>query len=216
MREKIKDSLTNSLEYREYDIERFEQLFEINYLPRLNFTDWRVEQWMRKQCARAYKKGKIGHLACWLGNLHAKEIEAAHIPDITVRWMGDKIGYGVFTNRPLKKWKFIGEYSGNLRRRNLIFPNVNDYCFMYPREWIAFKAFTIDSVKQGNFTRFINHRDEPNLESVAVFHDGIFRIIFRTIKDIKENEELTYDYGGIYWNRRKKLKEENLEELVLS
>ncbi|MFZ0565891.1 MAG: SET domain-containing protein, partial [Chlamydiales bacterium] len=197
-------------------IQRFEELFEIQYFPHLEFADWKVEQWIRKRCARAYKKGKMGQLNLWLGQLHAKEIEAANIPDITIRWIGEKIGYGLFTNCPIKKWDYIGEYTGLLRRRNLFSPNVNDYCFMYPREWIAFKAYTIDSERQGNYTRFINHSDDPNVESVSVFYAGYFRIILRAIRPIAAHEELTYDYGDIYWRRRKKISEESLSELLPS
>ena len=92
-----------------------------------------------------------------------------------------------------------------MRRRGLLRRDVNDYCFQYPREWTATKAFTIDSEDQGNYTRFINHSDTPNVESRSFFHDGVFHIAFRTIEEIEAGSELTYDYGEIYWNNRKKI-----------
>lgn len=199
---------------KEYSIKRFEELFSITYLKELTFSDWESEQWIRKKCARAHKKGKIGQLALWLGKYHAKELAAAEIPSVAIKWMHEKIGYGLFATKPFTKWQYVGEYTGLLRRRNLIFANVNDYCFMYPREWVATRAYTIDSEKCGNYTRFINHCDSPNCESVSVYFDGVFHILFRAIKEIQAGEELTYDYGGIYWLHRKKLKEENLEDLI--
>lgn len=211
---RIKIALTPEEAPREISISRFEELFEIRYLPHLAFADWEVEQWMRKKCAWARRKGRIKQLNLWLGTLHGTQIEKAEIPDITIRWIGDHMGYGVFTNRPLKKWEYIGEYTGILRRRTLLFPNINDYCFMYPQEWISLKAFTIDGQKQGNYTRFINHGDHPNCESVAVYHDGIFHIIFRATQEIPAGSELTYDYGSVYWSRRKKLAEEPIESLI--
>lgn len=203
----LKVSFSNNSDYREFSIKRFEELFQISYLPHLVFADWSVEQWIRKKCKKAYNEGHIGQLARWLGKLHAQEIESAKIPDVAIRWIDPEIGYGLFANRTFKKWEYIGEYTGILRRRNLFFPNVNDYCFMYPREWISTKAFTIDSAMHGNYTRFINHSDTPNLESISVLHDGIFHIIFRTIQDIPNGTELKYDYGDIYWYRRKKKQE---------
>jgi uncharacterized protein len=207
-------SLNQNEEPYPMSIERFEELFSLKYCHQLEFSDWKTEQWLRQHCAAAQKKGRIGQLALWLGKLHEKQIEEAPLSDFSIRWIGPQIGYGTFTRKPLKKWGFIGEYTGLLRRRNLFFPNINDYCFMYPRAWLAFKAFTIDSERYGNFTRFINHSDCPNCESVSVFQNGIFHIIFRAIQEIPAGEELTYDYGNIYWNRRKKLPEQPVEELI--
>lgn len=207
-------SLNKDQSYQPFTIKRFEELFDLHYLEQLEFKDWKTEQWIRNRCHMSHQKGKMGQLALWLGKIHGYQIDQANIPDVSIRWISDQIGYGLFTNKPLKKWEFIGEYTGILRERNLFFRNINDYCFMYPRAWISLKAFTIDSKKHGNFTRFINHSDTPNCESVSVFHNGIFHIIFRTIKEISEGSQLTYDYGSIYWQARKKLPEPPLEELM--
>jgi uncharacterized protein len=204
MTKKICVSFNPQLKTGPYEIKRFEELFQIRYLPQLEFVDWRCEQWIRKACQKAHKKGKIGQLALWLGKLHAKELEKGEVGEITIRWIHETIGYGVFANCPFKKWEFLGEYTGIVRPRRRLFPDVNDYCFMYPTEWLSWKAFTIDSQSHGNFTRFINHSDQPNCESIAVYHDGIFHILFRTTRAVAEGEELTYDYGSIYWLRRKK------------
>ena len=212
---KLKVALKANSEPKEFSIKRFEELFGFTYLKELTFADWDAEQWLRKKCARAYKKGKIGQLAQWLGKYHAKDLAEGKIPNIAIRWMHEKIGYGLFATQMFKKWQYIGEYTGLLRRKNLFSPNINDYCFIYPRQWIATRAYTIDSEKHGNYTRFINHCDSPNCESVSVYHDGVFHIVFRAINDIPAGEELTYDYGEIYWLRRKKLKEEEkIEDLV--
>lgn len=211
---KIKIALKADEAAHEYSIKRFEELFELCYSPHLEFADWEVESHIRQKCERAHKKGKIGQLALWLGKLHATQIEKGEAPDLAIRWIDDHIGYGAFTVRPYKKWEFIGEYTGILRRRRLFFPTTNDYCFMYPREWLPLSAFTIDSAKHGTLTRFINHSDFPNCESVSVFHGGIFHIIFRATQDLPADTELRYDYGDIYWRRRKKLPEEPIESLI--
>lgn len=206
---KLKIALSPDSEEIQVDESRFETIFDVKYCHHLECKDWTVEKWIQKKCEYALKNGKLGELAIWLGKLHGKAISDAEIPDITIRWIHETIGYGIFTNRALAKWEFIGEYTGLLRQRRLIFPDVNDYCFMYPKEWKALKAFTIDSQKHGNFTRFINHSDTPNVESVSVYHDGLLHIIFRTIEEIPAGTQLTYDYGDIYWLRRNK---KNLDE----
>lgn len=183
----------------------FKELFGVTYLPETTFEHWETEAWVRKKCAAALKKQKIKPLALWLGKLHAKILEKPQTPDCTIYYINETIGYGVLTNQPLKQWHCIGEYAGVVRRRSLLFPDLNDYCFMYPREWVSWKALTIDSEKEGNFTRFINHSDTPNLESVGVFYNGFMRIVFRALRDIAAGEELSYDYGEVYWYHRNKV-----------
>ncbi len=186
--------------------ERFEALFQVDYLPKLTFADWKTEQEIKKKCAKAQSKDKISSLAFWLGHYHTRELMQAFSPPLSIRWIDQKIGYGLFAESPLKPWSFIGEYAGLLRKRSRLFPDINDYCFMYPKEWLGWGLYTIDSKDRGNYTRFINHSDEPNCEAIAVFYEGIFRIVLRTIKEIVAGEQLTYDYGDIYWRERKKLK----------
>ncbi len=184
--------------------EDFHKLFGVRYLDSLEFADWRVESYLRKKCAAARKQGRIEELTIWLGNLHKREIAEGADVDVLIQWIDDQMGYGLFTNRSLPAWHYVGEYTGLLRKRGLLKRDVNDYCFQYPREWMATKAFTIDSEDQGNYTRFINHSDTPNLESRSFFHDGVFHIAFRTLKVIEAGSELTYDYGDAYWSDRKK------------
>ncbi|MBI3900704.1 MAG: SET domain-containing protein-lysine N-methyltransferase, partial [Chlamydiia bacterium] len=131
---------------------RFEELFQIRYFPHLLFADWKVEQWVRHKCAQAYKRGRVGELALWLGKLHGKQIDEGGVPALTIRWMGEQIGYGAYANKLFEKWEYIGEYTGLLRKRGLLFRNLNDYCFMYPQMWFSLNPLTIDANQQGNLT----------------------------------------------------------------
>lgn len=162
---------------------------------------------MKKLCAYADKKGYIGNLARWLGKLHAHEMNDEALADVRIDFISKEKGHGLFTNTFIKKWSYVGQYAGLVRRRRFILPRLNDYCFMYPREWFSFKLFTIDSEKHGNYTRFINHSDYPNLESIGVFKEGAMHVIFRAIEDILPGSELTYHYGDVYWKKREKLPE---------
>ena len=190
---------------RTYGRKRLGEIFQFRYTEQLEFENYKVEQWIRKKCKWAYKRGYIEKVKVWLGTLHQKQLAHDIVPDVMIKWINRDIGYGVFANETLKQWDYVGEYAGLLRRRNLFYRNINDYCFMYPREWLTLKAYTIDSKLQGNMTRFINHSDTPNLEAISVLFDGVFRIMFRAIRTIKPGEELTYDYGYFYWQNRRKL-----------
>lgn len=205
----------DKLGYLDYDEKRFEQIFGIQYIKKLEFADFEVEQLVKNQCQKVMKKNRIGQNAKWLGSLYASKIESEYAPKVAIKWIHESIGYGVYALEDISAWQFIGEYAGVLRRRKILIPDLNDYCFMYPEIGLRLKNVTIDSKEKGNFTRYINHSDHPNIESIAVFTEGYYRIIFRSIKAIKAGTELSYDYGDIYWTRRTNKLKENAEGFIL-
>jgi uncharacterized protein len=187
-----------------YTVGMLERVFGIHYIPYLRCHDWRIEKWIQKKSAYFVKHSLISELPLWLGALHKKDITHSKAEHLTIRWIGPEIGYGVITEKNLSAWSFVGEYAGVLRTRGLFKREINDYCFMYPYLGIPWYPLTIDSEKWGNFTRFINHSDTPNLESYSFFFEGQFRIGFRTLREVQAGEELRYDYGDIYWLHRTK------------
>jgi SET domain-containing protein len=55
----------------------------------------------------------------------------------------------------------------------------------------------VDATEAGNFTRFINHSCDANLELMAVRVDSyIPRLVLFAQRDVKHGDELTFDYGG--------------------
>ncbi|KAA8906398.1 hypothetical protein FN846DRAFT_717561 [Sphaerosporella brunnea] len=52
----------------------------------------------------------------------------------------------------------------------------------------------IDATKKGGIARFINHSCTPNCTAKIIKVEGTKRIVIYALRDIKENEELTYDY----------------------
>ncbi|HZL31720.1 MAG TPA: SET domain-containing protein [Pseudolabrys sp.] len=99
------------------------------------------------------------------------------------------IGLGLFAARPIAERALIVEYSGRRiptkmaqafdRRRG------NKYLFEIDRRW------TIDGRTRTNMARYVNHSCDPNAEAES--NRG--RLMYRAIKDIAEDEEITVDYG---------------------
>lgn len=52
----------------------------------------------------------------------------------------------------------------------------------------------IDASKKGGIARFINHCCEPSCTAKIIKVDGSKRIVIYALRDVKRNEELTYDY----------------------
>ena len=65
--------------------------------------------------------------------------------------------------------------------------------------WGLTNGMAITAVKYGNWTRFMNHSDDPNVINKEVLHNSRIRIRFSTTKDVKEGQRLTLNYGDLYW-----------------
>ncbi|MCI0611543.1 SET domain-containing protein-lysine N-methyltransferase, partial [bacterium] len=158
-----------------------------------------------KHCMRASDKDYIHSKRKWLGALYAEQIRSATMADVSIRWIDDTLEYGLFAEKDMIAWEFIGEYTGVVRRHYPIFNKINDYCFLYPTSRYFFGKYFIDGEKCGNEIRYANHSDRPNSESTGIFSDGMFHMILRAIKDIPAGAQITYDYGDRYWKNRPRI-----------
>ena len=102
-----------------------------------------------------------------------------------------RTGLGLFATEPIKKGTYIAEYTGPLM--------TNKQCDETPenRYWFEVNArWTIDGKSRANVARYFNHSCRPNAD--PMIRDRRVRI--KTIKNIAEGEEITYDYGKDYFN----------------
>ncbi|MBU6383655.1 MAG: SET domain-containing protein-lysine N-methyltransferase [Verrucomicrobia bacterium] len=151
----------------------------------------------------AFKRGDIPHRAVELGEKYKQQIEVPVEPKVDIRFINEEVGHGVFAKTNIKKGQFIGEYTGTVRENTRIyFVPLNNYCYEYPIPDRLGRSFVIDATN-GNFTRFINHSYQPNLQPHYAFLDGFYHCIFFALQDIQKGEQLCYDYGRNYWMLRK-------------
>lgn len=105
-------------------------------------------------------------------------------------------GTGVFAARDIAANEEIIEYAGRRitqAQADAEYPEENGHTFLY----VLNEHYLIDGGVDGNDARWINHSCDPNCEAVHV--DGEKkkkdRIYIEALRDIKEGEELTYNYG---------------------
>jgi hypothetical protein len=144
-------------------------------------------------------KGNIPKEAIALGTKYRREIEVGYEPNVSIRWVSEKVGYGAFAEEVIEPDTFVGEYTGVVRENvRVYFQPLNNYCYEYPVPDDIGRSFVIDATK-GNFTRFINHSKKPNLKPVYAFLDGFYHLILISLCKIEKGEQLSYEYGARYW-----------------
>lgn len=199
----VKILLKSESKIRHLDKEELSRHLGLEYLPSLFFPTDRILSKVRKQSRVAMRKKELSMREKWLGVRFQKELLAGYEPEISIRWIDEFLGYGIFAEREIPSGAFIGEYTGLIRKRRRRADRKNDYCFEYTiGDWV-YNPFIIDAKEMGNFTRFINHSETPNVESLSVFADGVMHIIFVAQKSIAQGSQLCYHYGDYFWKKRR-------------
>lgn len=124
---------------------------------------------------------------------------------LQVRSCRNDKGAGLFTSDKINKGNFVCEYAGEIISENEAFArftresqqNKMNYIFCI-REHFGdneLKTF-IDPTYYGNIGRYINHSCEPNCKLYVIrINDALPILGIFANEDIKENDEITYDYG---------------------
>ncbi|MCC5831709.1 MAG: SET domain-containing protein [Chlamydiales bacterium] len=155
------------------------------------------------------------------------------IPKHLVRKKLNKdLGYGIFLHpkaSPLVKGQVIAPYAGEISLVPQNAPDESAYAFSLienllldreeQRYWDKARlphpkrlySFKLDAWKKGNFTRYINHSDKPNLAAYTVCipnnHYGIapslIEVVYFVKKKIRPGEQLLVSYevgANNFWN----------------
>ena len=115
-------------------------------------------------------------------------------------------GNGVFADEPIKKGERIVRYKGKLRTHEDVDREYgeleeNGHTFLFTLN----DDYVIDANVSGNVARWINHSCAPNCEAVveenAKGKSHKDKVYIEAIRDIKQGEELTYNYGIVLEER---------------
>lgn len=174
---------------------------KITYLEELEFESPEILAWVKKKCVKRLKKKRYFLNNRWALALFKDNVLSAPVNHTYIEWINSYLGYGAFAAKNITELTYMGEYTGIVRRRHKKKDLGNNYVFRYvtgPRD----TPFVIDAKDQGNFTRFMNHSDDPNLTSRWIIAGGITHIILFANQPIKKGTQLTYNYGPTYWRSR--------------
>ena len=119
--------------------------------------------------------------------------------DIEIRYIDDVKRFGVFTNQFIPKFSIV-EVCYSLKLSNISMGHpAFDYMF--------YNVFNKNYYLPLGYGSIYNHSDTANLDWRIISEEHNI-LHFFSIKDIENGEELTHNYGDVYWktnNRKTKL-----------
>lgn len=158
----------------------------------------------------------------------SQNIKKQWLPSNLVRKkLKGKLGYGIFLHpkaKPILKGQVIAPYAGEVTLCPKESENDSDYIFglvtgllltreeqkifdpenrYHPRR---IYSLDLDAEKKGNFTRFINHSQKPNVEAELFRTSNGCEIVYIAKKTIRPGEQLLVCYEGkdkSYWGALK-------------
>ena len=105
-------------------------------------------------------------------------------------------GKGLFTRVPVAEGDTIGYYTGR---------GIDEAEFSDPDRpfsayvlWVCRTHIIVGEGPESNYTRYINHSDDPNAFLVVSTRWKTAR--FEALRDIEPGEEIFFDYGEDYWD----------------
>lgn len=103
-----------------------------------------------------------------------------------------KTGLGMFATEHIPKNTRIFEYTGRIITNEAADRMPGKPRYLYDLN----KKFTLDGSPRSNLGRYANHSCRPN----AVDYTYRGRVYVKSLRAIEPGEEITYDYGKIYFN----------------
>ncbi len=180
----------------------FKQL-DVKYLPRAR-VDWEPLLSMDLTESPYYQTNK--EIFTTLADRYGSAIEAGALAPIYIKKIDDTIGFGVFADRPIKKYDFVGEYAGVVQISGKYTHCYNadngyesDYSWYYVDELAQSPSLEINGRFEGNEMRMVNHSTAPNLMVEHTLYQGQWVLFFVAASDIAQDEQLLISYGDDYW-----------------
>ncbi|MFY7842392.1 MAG: SET domain-containing protein-lysine N-methyltransferase [Rhabdochlamydiaceae bacterium] len=191
----LKDSI-NPLCLKE---EIVQKTIGFTYADHLNYHTVSLSSYVEKKISQLKDTEFQTSKQKWFKSYFLKEFKSCFFPDLCIKWVNDKVGYGVFTEKALPLHTYVGEYVGLIKKKPFFLNQANPYLFEYYLGEYLRAKLVIDAKSMGNHTRFINHSDQPNLDVISIIEGKELHIIFYTKQKIEKGKQLTYDYGETYW-----------------
>lgn len=143
-------------------------------------------------------------------------METSGIPEkLALLKINEELGCGVFAKQNIEPKEFIGIYSGLFELIQENNDQNNEYAYDVTEGILKqfLSSLNLDddgsgvyflrtnALKAGNFTKYINHSNSPNVDTKLRKIDNHIQILLFALKPIQQGCQLFLDYGEEYWKK---------------
>lgn len=196
---KIKSGISNISHVVIENPEKMELLQDFEYLNDPVFESADILDLVLEKTFSAKSRDLIPGEKIWMGLYFNKEVQKGVHPKVGLRWIDETLGFGIFAQQRIQSCTFIAEYTGVVKDLGKRTTKDNYYCVRYTSWGIKRRKLIVDAQNCGNFTRFINHSETPNLGLQSIYWNGLPRMVLVSLQEIKKGTQLTFDYGSLFW-----------------
>jgi hypothetical protein len=125
-----------------------------------------------------------------------------------MRFISERVGFGLFAASDIAEGESVCEYTGFVCRFESVEDHTYSYAYVFEEPNDLGLTLIVDSLQEGNESRFINHSRNSNLLSSCEFYNGHSHIHLRARRKIPAGEQLFLDYGDGYWSAAGKAPED--------
>lgn len=156
------------------------------------------EKWRRCESCDATAETIDQLCQCTTAPWDAQNTEEWSDENIELRWINDDFGIGAYALYTIEKDTVLSEYVGELVHSDDL---ASTYLFDVKNDANTTMA-CIDSLRMGNWTRFINHSCDSNADFAVVRIGEELRYIVKAKRHIRKGQQVTVHYGEDYWKHR--------------
>ena len=99
-------------------LEELEALLKFTYLRHNAFEGPHDAHILREKGMAKYHSNNVSAEAQNLGAQFIENIKKAYLPNVSIRWVNARVGYGLFAEEALEAHSYIGEYTGIVRKND--------------------------------------------------------------------------------------------------
>ncbi len=179
-----------------YSRQQFEKQFGIKYLQTPYFENLQLLEKLIQNSPWLLSHTIVGREHNSLGSFYRKALFNGELAELAIKWISDKMGYGLFAQNFIAKESFIGQYTGIVRNVSRFKREHNPYCMHIPTKFWSFHYFLLDAKSAGNEMRFANHSNKPAMKLYCLLDRSLVHIGLFALRNIEPGEELTFNYFG--------------------
>src|ERR1700719_1344730 len=90
-----------------YSIPELEERIPFKFLPCITFESFEDQADILGRGLAKLQSNLVSPQALELGQKYFEKINAAYIPHVSVRWISDKVGYGLFTEEEISEGNYV-------------------------------------------------------------------------------------------------------------